>query len=103
MAYYQHHLFFCCNQRQNTKMCCHQFNAKAMYRYAKDKCRILGLLGKGKIAISQSRCLGRCELGPVVVVYPEGIWYQYIDQEDIDDIINSHLIDNKPVKRLSLE
>lgn len=103
MNYYQHHLFFCTNQRQNGQNCCNQFNAKAMYRYAKDKCRNLGLLGKGKIGIAESSCLGRCKSGPIAVIYPEGIWYKYIDETDIDEIINKHLINHKVVARLLIK
>lgn len=103
MNYYQHHLFFCTNQRQDGQGCCGQFNAKAMYRYAKDKCRDLELLGQGKIAISESRCLGRCESGPVIVAYPDDIWYQYIDETDIDEIINKYLINHKIATRLLIE
>ncbi len=71
-----------------------------MYRYAKDKCRAAGLLGEGKAAISQSRCLGRCEWGPVIVVYPDNVWYRWVDSDDIDEIITSHLINHRVVKRL---
>jgi hypothetical protein len=42
---------------------------------------IANKLGAGKIGISESRCLGRCEHGPVAVVYPDNIWYQYIDED----------------------
>lgn len=101
-SYYQHHLFFCANVRTDHKACCSDFNAKASYRYAKDKCRAMGLLGQGNIGISESRCLGRCESGPIIVVYPDNIWYQYIDEQDIDEIIQSHLINHTPVKRLQL-
>jgi (2Fe-2S) ferredoxin len=58
--------------------------------------------GPGKIRINKAGCLDRCEEGPVLVVYPEGIWYTYIDQEDIDEIVDSHLIAGKPVERLKI-
>lgn len=74
-----------------------------MYRYAKDKCRDEYRPNDGKIGVSESRCLGRCEYGPVVVVYPDNIWYQYIDQDDIDEIISEHLIAGKIVKRLKID
>ncbi|WXU00495.1 MAG: Ferredoxin, 2Fe-2S [Catillopecten margaritatus gill symbiont] len=103
MNHYTHHIFFCNNIRKDGKTCCSQFGAKASYRYVKDKCRNAGKLGKGKIGVSESRCLGRCESGPVAVVYPDNIWYQYIDEEDLDDIITKHLIGGKPVKRLQID
>jgi len=74
-----------------------------MYRHAKDKCRDEGALGKGKIGVSESRCLGRCERGPVAVVYPDNVWYQYIDEDDVDEIIAEHLIGGNAVKRLQIK
>jgi (2Fe-2S) ferredoxin len=103
MNFYNRHIFFCNNQRQNGKMCCAQLNAKKMYRYAKDNCRAQSQLGEGKIGISESRCLGRCERGPVAVVYPDNVWYQYIDEADIDEIISTHLLGGKVVKRLQFK
>ena len=89
--------------RQNGKQCCSQNGAKEIYRYAKDRCRESAMLGKGGFGVSESRCLGRCEHGPVVVVYPDDIWYQYIDEEDVDEIIESHLIGGKIVERLTIK
>jgi len=89
--------------RQNGKQCCSQNGAKELYRYAKDRCRESSMLGKGGIGVSESRCLGRCEHGPVVVVYPDDVWYQYIDEEDVDEIIESHLIGGKEVERLKIK
>jgi (2Fe-2S) ferredoxin len=103
MNFYTRHIFFCNNVRKDCKACCSQLGAKEMYRYAKDKCRDIGQLGEGKIGISESRCLGRCDNGPIAVVYPDNVWYQYIDKEDIDEIINQHLIKGKLVKRLQVD
>jgi len=103
MSYYTHHIFFCNNVRKDGKACCSQLGAKQMYRHAKDKCRDEGALGKGKIGVSESRCLGRCERGPVAVVYPDNVWYQYIDEDDVDEIIAEHLISGNAVKRLQIK
>ena len=89
--------------RQNGKQCCSQNGAKEIYRYAKDRCRESAMLGKGGFGVSESRCLGRCEHGPVVVVYPDDVWYQYIDEDDVDEIIESHLIGGKEVERLKIK
>jgi (2Fe-2S) ferredoxin len=62
----------------------------------------LGLTGEGKVRVNKSGCLDRCEEGPVCVVYPEAVWYTYVDESDIDEIIDSHLVDGKPVKRLRI-
>jgi (2Fe-2S) ferredoxin len=103
MSHYTRHIFFCANQREDGKACCSQLGGGEMYRYAKDKCRNEGKLGLGKLGVSQSHCLGRCEFGPVVVVYPDNVWYQYIDKEDIDEIITKHLTNGKIVKRLQID
>jgi NADH:ubiquinone oxidoreductase subunit E len=68
--FYKHHIFFCNNIRTNGKQCCSQNGAKELYRYAKDRCRENLMLGEGRFGVSESRCLGRCEHGPVAVVYP---------------------------------
>lgn len=59
--------------------------------------------GEGGVRMNTAGCLDRCELGPVLVVYPEAIWYSYVDREDIDDIIEQHLRQGKPVKRLMID
>ena len=55
-----------------------------------------------RVRINQSGCLDRCELGPVLVIYPEGIWYTYQTKEDVDEILQTHLIDGQVVSRLLL-
>lgn len=103
MSYYNKHIFFCNNIRADNTACCAQHGGQKMYRYAKDKCRDEGKLGAGKIGVSESRCLGRCEFGPVAVVYPDNIWYQYNNKTDIDEIIIEHLLNNKVIKRLQID
>jgi hypothetical protein len=61
--FYKRHIFFCNNIRNDGKQCCSENGAKQMYRYAKDKCRANGSLGVGRLGVSESRCLGRCENG----------------------------------------
>jgi len=70
--------------------------------HAKKKIKELGLAGAGKVRVNQSGCLDRCEEGPVCVVYPEGTWYTYVDETDIDEIVESHLVGGKPVDRLKI-
>ncbi len=70
--------------------------------YAKKKIKDLGLSGEGKVRVNQAGCLDRCEEGPVCVVYPEGTWYTYVDESDVDEIIESHLVKGKPVDRLKI-
>jgi (2Fe-2S) ferredoxin len=81
---------------------CNQCGSGAMRDYAKGRVKELGLAGEGKVRVNQAGCLDRCEEGPVCVVYPEGVWYTYVDEEDVDEIIESHLVNGKPVKRLQI-
>ena len=102
MSYFKHHVFFCCNQRAPGDTCCNAHNATAMQTYAKDRVGALGLKGRGKIRINKAGCLDRCDEGPVLVVYPDNVWYTYVDQEDIDEIIDEHLVHGRIVARLRL-
>ncbi len=102
MSYYQHHVFFCCNQRDNGEKCCNDSGAKDMRAYAKDRVKALKLAGTGKVRINSAGCLDRCEEGPVIVVYPEEVWYTYVDKSDIDEIIEEHLVHGRVVERLRI-
>ena len=102
MSYYQHHVFFCTNQREDGAACCANQGAPAMRDYAKEKIKKLHLSGKGKCRINNAGCLDRCNEGPVVVVYPEGVWYTYVDKSDIDEIIDQHLRHGRIVERLKI-
>ncbi len=97
---FKHHLFFCLNERSNGENCCAQHNAFELFTYAKNRIKELGLSGAGKIRVNKAGCLDACNLGPVMVIYPEGIWYTFIDTDDIEEIIQSHLIKGKFVERL---
>jgi (2Fe-2S) ferredoxin len=99
-SYYQHHVFFCINQRDDGRASCNDCGALDAQKYAKKRIKELHLNGPHKIRINQAGCLDRCELGPVLVVYPEGTWYTYVDHHDIDEIIDSHLVHGKIVQRL---
>ncbi|HMM53891.1 MAG TPA: (2Fe-2S) ferredoxin domain-containing protein [Candidatus Desulfobacillus sp.] len=102
MSYYKHHVFFCTTQREAGHICCNAAGASQMKDYAKDRIGELGLKGPGQIRINTAGCMDRCEQGPVMVVYPEGVWYSYKGKEDIDEIINEHLVKGKVVERLKI-
>jgi (2Fe-2S) ferredoxin len=102
MSYYQRHVFFCCNQRDNGAACCNNHGAQTLRDYAKARIKQLGLAGKGSVRVNQAGCMDRCQEGPVIVVYPEEVWYTYVDQEDIDEIIDEHLVNGRVVERLRI-
>lgn len=103
MSHYQYHVFFCTNKRSDGRVCCEQCNATQIRAYAKAKIKELGLSGEGKVRVNTAGCLDRCELGPVLVVYPEETWYTYLDRDDIDEIISEHLSHGRIVKRLLID
>lgn len=102
MSYFERHILFCTNQREPGNDSCNNHGAKAMCGVAKDKVKALGLNGPGKVRVSSAGCLGRCENGPVAVVYPEAIWYTYVDEQDIEEIVESHLAKGQVVDRLKI-
>jgi len=102
MSYYRYHVFFCTNKREDSSACCENFNARAMRDYAKARMKELGLTGEGEVRINAAGCMDRCGEGPVLVVYPQGVWYTYVDQEDIDEIIDEHLVHDRVVGRLKI-
>jgi (2Fe-2S) ferredoxin len=102
VSFYKHHVFFCCNQRDNGEPCCMDHDSQKMRDYAKKQVKERKLAGKGKVRINQAGCLDRCEEGPVIVVYPEEVWYTYVDKSDIDEIIEEHLVNGRIVERLRI-
>ena len=102
MPYYRHHLFFCTNRREDGSPCCQDFDATEAREYVKQKTKALGLHGKGQCRVNSAGCLDRCDEGPVIAVYPEGIWYTYVDHEDLDEIVEKHIKNGEIVDRLRL-
>ena len=102
MSHFKRHVFFCCNQREAPEKCCNEFDATALSAYAKSRVKALGLAGAGKVRVNKAGCLDRCEEGPVIVVYPEAIWYTYVDRADIDEIIARHVVPGEIVERLRI-
>ncbi|MDR2001217.1 MAG: (2Fe-2S) ferredoxin domain-containing protein [Zoogloeaceae bacterium] len=100
MSYFKYHVFFCANQRDAGESCCNNHGAAAMRDYCKQRVKALGDKISGRVRINSAGCLNRCEAGPALVIYPEAVWYTYVDREDIDEIIDSHLMQGKVVQRL---
>lgn len=100
--HYTHHVFVCVNQKDSGKKCCADAGGLPYVQHLKDKLLRLNAHGPGRIRVSQSGCLGRCTQGPCLVVYPEGIWYTYQSDSDLDEIIETHLLKGEIVDRLLL-
>ena len=102
MSYYRHHIFFCLNQRDNGEACCAQHGAQQAFEHCKSRVKAAGLAGPGGVRVNKAGCLDRCAGAPVAVVYPEGVWYTYVDAQDIDEIVDAHLKGGQVVERLLL-
>ena len=102
MGYYKRHVFFCVNERDDGREFCNQHDAEGVRGYAKDCIKKLNMSGPGKVRINTSGCLDRCAEGPVMVVYPDDVWYTYVDKNDIDEIVSEHLQNGRVVERLKI-
>jgi (2Fe-2S) ferredoxin len=102
MSYYKHHVFFCLNARKPGEACCADHDAQAAFDHCKARMKKADLNGPGGVRINKAGCLDRCAGGPVIVVYPDETWYTYVDQHDLDEIVDSHLIKGQVVERLRL-
>lgn len=100
--YYKHHVFFCINHRDDGRQCCANSGSQEVRDYAKQRLKAIDMTGKGKVRVNNAGCLDRCEEGPVIVVYPEGVWYRYVDKQDVDEIIDRHLLGGQIVERLKI-
>lgn len=100
--FFRCHVFCCMNERPpgHERGCCKEKGAVRLRNYLKARVKELGLEG---VRVNQSGCLDRCELGPVMVIYPEGIWYHYRSIEDAEEILQSHIVGGGRVERLMLK
>lgn len=102
MSYYRHHVFICTNRREDGSQCCAQCGAEELRGHLKRRSKELGLAAKGGVRINTAGCLDRCADGPVMVVYPEAVWYTYVDREDLEEILQEHLVKDCVVERLRI-
>lgn len=103
MSHFDKHVFFCTHHRKDGSDCCANHGAQNARDYVKKKVKDLGISSReNKIRINSAGCMDRCDEGPVIVVYPEGVWYTYVDENDLDEIIEEHLRHGRIVKRLEI-
>lgn len=100
MKRYEKHIFVCENKRppDDPRGCCSDKGSLEIRAKMKERIKELGL--KSTVRVNSSGCLDSCEFGPSIVVYPEQIWYCHVTINDVEEIIQSHIINNKPVDRL---
>ena len=100
--FYRRHVFCCINQREagHARGCCADKGSLELREYMKMRAKELGLK---RVRINSSGCLDRCEKGPSVVVYPEGVWYRCENKEDVDEVLEIHVRDGGRVPRLMMD
>jgi (2Fe-2S) ferredoxin len=102
MPGFERHLFICCNRRVDghPRGCCADKTSPAIRAAFKAALAARGL--KSRVRANEAGCLDQCEHGPTVVVYPDGTWYGFVTVEDVEEIVESHLVGGTPVARLVL-
>jgi (2Fe-2S) ferredoxin len=103
MPKFQKHIFICLNRREegHPRGCCDPTGQGELQRLFKVKLAQRGIPNV-QVRANKSGCLDQCELGPTVVVYPEAVWYGHVTPADVDEIIDSHIVNDHPVERLIL-
>ncbi len=99
--FYKYHVFCCTHQRppDHPKGSCTGRGSMELVKHLKDRLDEMEIDG---VRINSAGCLGRCESGPTMVIYPEGVWYRCSSTADVDQVLESHIRQGKPVERLML-
>lgn len=102
MPAFTHHIFVCCNRREpgNSRGCCDPEGAGRLRDLFKAETKKRGLTPL--VRANQAGCLDQCELGPVVVIYPQAIWYGNVQPEDVPRIIEETVIHGRVVEELRI-
>jgi (2Fe-2S) ferredoxin len=100
--FYEAHVFCCTNERPagHKRGSCKTRGSEPLRNYMKARAKELGLK---TVRINQAGCLERCELGPTMVIYPEGVWYAPRTTADVEEILQKHVIEGGRVTRLMLQ
>jgi len=99
--FYAAHLFVCCNRRPDghPRGSCAAKGSEALRDYMKSRAKAMGLK---RVRVNLAGCLDRCELGPCMVIYPEGVWYKIETESDVDKVLEGHVRDGGQVAHLKL-
>jgi (2Fe-2S) ferredoxin len=102
MPAFDYHIFVCTNSREadHPRGSCDPAKEGALLRAFKGKVAARHL--PAVVRVNKAGCMDQCEHGPTVVIYPEAVWYGKVSEADVDEIIQSHLVEGRPVERLRL-
>jgi len=99
---FEKHIFICTNQRApGERKSCGEAHGLELVKLFKKMIKEKGL--NTSIRAQKSGCLDACDFGPAMVVYPEGVYYGSLEFTDVEEIVNEHLINNRPVERLLID
>jgi (2Fe-2S) ferredoxin len=100
-CYYSAHLFVCCNRRPDghPRGSCAAKGSEKLRDYMKARAKELSL---SSVRVNAAGCLDRCEHGPCLVIYPEGIWYKIESTDDVDAVLESHVMRGERLPALML-
>ena len=96
------HIFVCCNQRKpgHSRGCCDPAGDGHLRDCFKKELKLRGL--GPLVRANQAGCLDQCELGPTVVIYPQGIWYGGVRPQDVPRIIEETIIGGRVIEDLRI-
>ncbi len=99
--FFDAHLFVCCNRRPDghPRGSCAAKGSERLRDYMKARAKELGITG---IRVNSAGCLDRCELGPCLVIYPEGVWYKIETNADVDRVLTEHVMGHERARSLML-
>ncbi len=97
---FKKHVFICTNQKEAPKKSCGEAHGMALVEEFKKELKERNL--QVEIRAQRAGCLDTCALGPSMVVYPEGIYYGNVQLADVKEIVEEHLVADRPVQRLVL-
>ena len=89
----------CVNSRDDGA-CCQDWGADSLLKHMRGRFKGAGLHGAGLSRVNKAGCMDRCAEGPTLVIYPDGVWYRYESEEDLDEIFDSHIMNGVTVDRL---
>ena len=103
MKRFQKHIFICENVRPegHPRGCCSEKGSVELRQLFKNRIKQLGI--NSEIRVNASGCLDACEFGISMVIYPEEIWYGNVKPDDVEEIIQNHIINDQPVERLMIK